>query len=144
MRLALITAAALIAGCTTSQRTVILADGSKPVESLLAARPADPGKNITAYLLDQSERTSRHLIWVRDGEQPHVHATHDLMVTVLSGQGILWMGGQPFAMEVGDTAVVSAGTPHYFLNRGDEPAAAFVVFAPPSDGSDNVPVTTKP
>ena len=43
-------------------------------------------------------------------------------------------------MRVGDTAVVPKGVPHYFVNNGDQPAAAFVTFTPPYDGTDNVPV----
>jgi mannose-6-phosphate isomerase-like protein (cupin superfamily) len=131
---------AMLAGCTAPPRTIVLASGPRPAAALLAAYPPDPQRNITPYLLEQSERTSSHLIWVRDGEQPHVHATHDLVVTVLAGHGTLWLRGTPAPMRAGDVAVIPAGTPHRFVNQGDEPAAALAVFAPPSDGSDNVPV----
>lgn len=127
-------------GCG-SPRTLILDRGPEQIEAMLAARPPDPGRNITPYLLEASEHSSRHLIWVRDGESPHLHASHDLVVTILQGSGTLWLRGQPIPMRPGDTAAVAAGTPHHFVNGGSEPAAAFVVFAPPSDGSDNVPLS---
>ena len=42
-------------------------------------------------------------------------------------------------MRPGDVAVMPHATPHYFINTGAEPAAAFVVFAPPYDANDQVP-----
>jgi mannose-6-phosphate isomerase-like protein (cupin superfamily) len=43
-------------------------------------------------------------------------------------------------MNAGDTATIIRGERHFFVNRGSEPAAAFVTFAPPYDGDDNLPV----
>ena len=69
-----------------------------------------------------------------------MHATHDLAVTVLQGRGRLYIRGEPHDMGAGDVAVVPHGTPHFFVNVKRTPAAAFVTFAPPYDGKDQVPV----
>lgn len=107
--------------------------------SIPSAHPLPPGQNISALALGRSESCSYHLIQICDREQPHVHAVHDLAVTVLQGTGRLYIRGEPHAMRPGDVTVVPHATPHYFVNTGAEPAAAFVVFAPPYDAKDQVP-----
>ena len=71
------------------------------------------------------------MVQIRDREQPHVHATHDLAVTLLHGAGCLYIRGTPHDMRPGDVALVPHGTPHYFVNAESAPAVAFVTFAPP-------------
>lgn len=132
---------ALVYGCAATPRTIVLARGPQSADALLAAHLPERGRNITPYLIDESKFTSRHVIWVRDREVPHVHAKHDLVVMVLRGQGTLWLRDAAIPMAVGDAAVVPAGVPHWFVNTGDAPAAALAIFSPPSDNRDFVPVT---
>ncbi|MFI5396230.1 MAG: cupin domain-containing protein [Candidatus Binatia bacterium] len=110
------------------------------VSAMLAAHPLPPGDNISASLLGRTASLSYHLIQIRDREPPHLHAAHDLAVTVLRGTGRLYVAGEPHDMRTGDVAVIAHGTPHYFVNSGSEPAVAFAVFAPPYDGKDQVPM----
>lgn len=128
----LLALAALLAACSATSRSVILVSGPQSAEALLAAYQPEPGRNITPFLLARTERTSQHLIFVRDREQPHEHAAQDLTVTLLRGHGILWLSDRELPMREGDIAVVPAGVTHWFMNQGGEPAAAFVVFAPAS------------
>lgn len=107
---------------------------------LIDSHPVPNGQNILSLLLGQTESLSYHLVQIRDRESPHIHAAHDLVVTLLRGEGELHQGGGVLSMHSGDVAVVPKGVPHYFVNTGDRPAAAFVTFAPPYDGNDNVPV----
>ena len=128
-------------GCTAAApRTLVLSHGPETATALMAAHPPEAGRNVTPYFLEESRHTSRHLIWIRDRETPHFHANHDLVVVLLEGRGTLWLHGQEIPMTVGDVAVIPAGAPHYFVNTGDKPAAAFAVYSPPSDGGDVVPV----
>lgn len=131
-----------ITGCAAAPH-LILPDGRvasrTAVSAILATHPLPPGDNISASLLGRTESFSYHLIQIRDRERPHLHATHDLAVTVLRGTGRLYVGGQPHDMRAGDVAVIPHGTPHCFVNTGGEPAAAFATFAPPYDGKDQVP-----
>jgi mannose-6-phosphate isomerase-like protein (cupin superfamily) len=50
------------------------------------------------------------------------------------------MGQSRFDLTAGDVFFIPRNTPHYFVNTSPEPAAAFVVFSPPFDGKDTVPV----
>lgn len=111
-----------------------------PLPDALAAHPLAPGENFKPTLLGRTESFSYHLIQIRDRERPHLHASHDASVMLLRGKGQLYIAGQPHEMRVGDVAVIHHGTPHYFVNAGDEPAVAFATFAPPYDGTDLVPV----
>jgi len=105
---------------------------------LLAAHPLPPGQNGSAVLLGRTESMSYHLVQIRDREQPHLHATHDLTVTLVRGTGQFHIRGAVYDMRSGDVAVVPRGTPHYFVNTGTAPAVAFATFAPPYDGQDQV------
>jgi quercetin dioxygenase-like cupin family protein len=107
--------------------------------ALLAAHPLAATQNISALPLGRTDALSYHLVQIRDREQPHIHATHDLVVTLLRGKGRLFVRGEPHEMHPGDVAVVTHGTPHYFVNTDCTPAVAFVTFAPPYDGTDQVP-----
>jgi quercetin dioxygenase-like cupin family protein len=133
----------VLAGCAgTPSLTVVDAYGARTakLDALLAAQPLADGQNIAVQVLGRTEALSSHLVQIRDRERPHVHAAHDLAVTVLRGHGRLFIGGVAHEMRRGDVAVVPRGTPHYFVNLDAHPAAAFVTFAPPYDGKDQVPV----
>lgn len=112
--------------------------------ALLAAHSLPETQNVSALFVGRTDALSYHLVQIRDREQPHIHATHDLAVTLLCGKGQLYVDGQPQEMRPGDVAVVPHGTPHYFVNTAGTPAAAFVTFAPPYDGTDQVPIVPGP
>ncbi len=108
------------------------------LNALLAAYPLAPADIIRAVPLGRTEALSYHLVQIRDREQPHVHATHDLTVTLLRGTGVLHVRGTAQEMRAGDTAAIPRDTPHYFVNTGSTPAIAFATFAPPYDGHDQI------
>ena len=133
----------LLSGCTTAAR-ITLPQGAgvraTPVDTLLAEHPMASKQNILAVPLGQTDALSYHLVQIRMGETPHVHAAHDLTVILVRGTGTLYVARQVVDMRTGDAAVIPRGTPHHFVNTGGVPAAAFVTFAPPYDGKDQVPV----
>jgi mannose-6-phosphate isomerase-like protein (cupin superfamily) len=114
------------------------------VTAMLAAHSLPAGQNVSALLVGRTDALSYHLVQIRDRERPHIHATHDLVVALLKGKGQLFMDGRPREMRSGDVAVVPRGTPHYFVNTDSSPAAAFVTFAPPYDGTDQLPIAPGP
>jgi len=138
----LLVSALALTGCTPARRVLLPRATSirvAPLDTLLAENPLASTQNIRATLLGQTEAMSYHLVQIRDRESPHVHATHDLTVTLLRGAGTLHVAGHAAELRAGDVAVVAHGTPHYFVNTGSAPAAAFVTFVPPYDGTDQVP-----
>jgi quercetin dioxygenase-like cupin family protein len=113
---------------------------AEDVEALLAGSPLGPGENIKAVPLQKGEHASVTLVQIRDREPPHRHIRYDIMVMLVRGTGTLHLGERTLPMRAGDVSFITRGTPHYFVNDGDAPAAALVTFAPAFDGPDQEPV----
>jgi quercetin dioxygenase-like cupin family protein len=113
-------------------------------EEFLARHPLAPGENIRVTPLERTEAQSLSLVQIRQREEPHVHARHDLTVIMLRGTGTLSVGNAAYyRLKPGDAVFIPRGTPHHFVNEGEEPAAALVLFAPAFDGKDTVPVSSR-
>ncbi|MBI4515189.1 MAG: cupin domain-containing protein [Deltaproteobacteria bacterium] len=129
-------------GCTARTPPRVVLPGAAPVElaELLDRYPLAADQPVRAERLAVTAELSYHLVQVRPGagERPHLHAQHDLVVLLLLGQGTQWINRQPAAVRAGDTLAIPAGASHYFVNTGNTPAAALVIFSPPHDGSDQV------
>lgn len=132
--------AAVAAGCAAAPRVRLPGQGDVGLDELLARHPIAAEAPLLPVLLQKNETQSFHLVQIRTREMPHRHLEHDLAVTVLRGEGVLHVGERSLPMQPGDVAVVQRGEAHWFENRGDEVSAAFVVFTPPYDGKDNVPL----
>jgi quercetin dioxygenase-like cupin family protein len=129
-------------GCASEQRSAQLLTAEPPhaVAVTALAAPLGPNDNLRPTEVRRGESSSISLVQVRDREQPHVHTRYDLTVTLARGSGTLWLNGAALPMRAGDVAFIPKGTPHYFVNGGDEPAAALVVFAPAFSGPDQQPL----
>jgi mannose-6-phosphate isomerase-like protein (cupin superfamily) len=114
----------------------------KPIDlaKVLAENPLGANENVKIMTLGQGQTMSHHMVQIRDGESPHMHKTHDGTVVLIRGKGYLMMDNRRIELSAGDMAHIPRGAVHYFVNTAGEPAAAFVVFSPPFDGKDVVPV----
>jgi quercetin dioxygenase-like cupin family protein len=133
----------LLAGCTARAPRVAVDALDAGLAPFLAAHPLAAGQNIRADEVSRSAGASYHLVQVRGGESPHRHMTHDLTVFVLRGEGTLNLETRRVALAAGDAAVVPHGTVHWFVNHARDAALAFVVFTPPLDAPDSVPVDAR-
>ena len=134
-------AAAMFAGCGAAPANTMFAMRyEKGWEKTDLDRLISRGgqREVSVTTLGNTAWVSHHVAVVRTEEKPHYHRFHDLTVTVLRGEGVLNVGTRAIRMKPGDVAHVHRGTPHFFRNTGEEPAAAFVVFSPPFDGRDTV------
>jgi mannose-6-phosphate isomerase-like protein (cupin superfamily) len=107
---------------------------------VLADNPLGPGENIKIINLGQGQGASHHVVQIRNRESLHMHRNHDGTVQMIRGRGYLVMDKLRITLSVGDIVHIPRGIPHYYVNTDLEPTVAFVVFAPPYDGKDNVPV----
>lgn len=110
------------------------------LDRILAENPLAPTENIRVATLGQTKEVSHHVVQIRDREVPHIHRDHDLTVVMLRGQGYLMLEGKRIELNVGDVLFVPRSVVHHFVNTFDEPSVAFVVYSPPFDGKDTVPV----
>lgn len=139
MRVLLLALSASFLGCAPSPHHVVLPGGAISVAELASRHPIAETANIRADEIARTSGASVHLVQVRGGETPHRHLAHDLVVTVVQGEGELTVAGTRHALVAGDVAVVPRGTSHWFVRRGAGPATAIVTFIPPLDAPDNVP-----
>lgn len=98
-----------------------------------------PEENIKSTPLHKTADQSIHLIQIRRAEGAHIHRTHDLIVTLKSGRGVLHMGEETIEMNEGDWAFIPRGVEHYFVNKGTGVAVGLGIFSPAYDGVDTVP-----
>ena len=110
------------------------------VDAFLATHPLAAGENIRADEIGRTPGASFHLVQVRDRERPHRHALHDLTVVVLRGHGTLVRDAERVALRAGDAAAIPRGAAHWFANEARAPSLALVIFVPPLDAPDVVPV----
>jgi len=110
------------------------------IEKVLAENPLGASENIKITTLGHGQGVSHHIVQIRDREKPHVHKIHDGTVMVVKGRGYLMMDNRRIDLSAGDIVYIPRGAVHYFVNTAAEPAVAFVVFSPPFDGKDNVPI----
>ncbi|MEN8374757.1 MAG: cupin domain-containing protein [Gemmatimonadota bacterium] len=105
------------------------------LDSLMDAVELAPDENIRVVDLGRGEMSSHHLVFIRGDETPHTHDDRDLFAIVLRGSGAMLQGEDERPVGEGSIVFVPRGTVHAFLNRGDEPAVAFVIFgAAPEQG----------
>jgi mannose-6-phosphate isomerase-like protein (cupin superfamily) len=81
-----------------------------------------------------------HVVQIRERESPHMHKAHDATVMIVRGRGYLVMDTRRINLTAGDITHIPRGVPHYYVNTDLEPSVAFVIYAPPFDGKDNIPV----
>jgi mannose-6-phosphate isomerase-like protein (cupin superfamily) len=139
----------LIAGCASGRRYAAFApspapwsDYEMPVANLdewLAEHPLAPDQDAMAVELHRTPFSSMHIVQIRSREAFHIHEEHKIMVMLHRGHGTLLVGPQRRKLMAGSLTKVLHGVPHAFVNEGDDPAVAFVVFSPPYDPKDFVP-----
>jgi mannose-6-phosphate isomerase-like protein (cupin superfamily) len=113
----------------------------------IAWTPDELAKPIAVRRLHATAETSVSMIRLKDAEKPHIHQTHDLVVVMLSGGGVLHLGDRAIAVKPGDVMEIPRGTVHWAENTDAAGSEVYAVFSPPYDGMDNIPVlpfTVKP
>jgi mannose-6-phosphate isomerase-like protein (cupin superfamily) len=133
-------------GCTPYQIPYVFLQYDKELRQVdlvkvLADNPLKPGENTKLITLGQGQGASHHVVQIRDRESPHLHKAHDGTVIMARGRGYLVMDKRQIRLAAGDIVHIPRGVPHYYVNTDLEPTVAFVIFAPPFDGKDNVPAT---
>jgi len=110
------------------------------LDRILAENPLSPTENIKVATLGKGQTVSHHIVQIRDRETPHVHKNHDLTVMVVRGKGYLMLDQKRIALAEGDVLYVPRATVHHFVNADATRSVALVIFSPPFDGEDTLPV----
>ena len=131
-----------LSGCACCAPCARLHDRSSSVllSRWLADHPMQWHEEIAAAPLLRTASSSMHVVQVRNQEPLHLHARHDLKLILCRGAGTLLLGPRTLRLKPGDVVAIARGTPHAFVNTAFDPAALFIVFTPPLDEPDRVPV----
>ncbi len=121
----------------TARGRVLAPDG---VSERVAWTPEELAKPIAVRRLRATAEVSVNLVRVKDAEKPHSHQTHDVVVTMLSGGGVLHLGERAIPVKPGDVMEIPRATVHWIENTDPAGSEAYAVFSPPYDGTDNIPV----
>lgn len=132
-------------GCTPGLSPYVFLQYGKelrPIDlaKVVAENPLGPNENIKLTTFGQSQSASHHVVQIRERESPHMHKAHDATVMIVRGRGYLVMDTRRINLTAGDITHIPRGVPHYYVNTDLEPSVAFVIYAPPFDGKDNIPV----
>ncbi len=137
-----------LTGCAAKNEYLYYHPSTTPEapESLLA-KVAEIEKenfdNIKTITLSKNELSTHHLVVVKKEEPLHAHPKSDLWAMCLKGEGEFVLGNKRFKVHPGSSIFVPRGVPHQAISNGKEPIAALVIFTPPYDGKDSVPVAKK-
>jgi len=133
--------AALLTACASQHAVrVSTPHGPLDLDQFLASHPLGEEGGVRADQIGRTEGASYHIVQVHGSEKPHRHETHDLTVFVLRGHGVLTRPAGRMPLQQGDASVMPRGEPHWFASEGAFPAVTLVVFSPPLDAPDAVPV----
>jgi len=117
----------------------ILIDGNWVDLAELIEREEKEVKEIKAVKLGGTELSTQILVLIRTQEQPHYHASHDLLITLLKGKGELYLDGKKYPLKTGDSVLIPAGKVHYYTNTSIV-SAILATFSPAYDGKDSIKV----
>lgn len=142
-RIGIFLALILLAGCATGgPQWVTFPDGGSgkgtTLEAWLKKHPLAAGQEIRLDEISRGDSSSAHIVQVRKEEPLHIHQTHDAVVVILKGRGILTLAKRRLEVKPGAILSIPRGVPHSFVNQGPDPAVAFAVFMPAFDGKDRV------
>lgn len=110
------------------------------LDAVLQTAPVGADQNLRAETLLTTDECSIHLLQFRVGEQRHIHSRHDLTFTVHRGMGFVFVNDQRFAAKPGDVFFIPRGVPHQCVVDGPAPLVAVLVFTPPFDLKDTIPL----
>ena len=137
-----------LAGCHSSPPSYSYFNPKLPEEAShsfsLLAKVAQIEKqdfpNIRIETLAKDKLSSHHLVVIREQEPLHYHAKHDAWALVLKGEADFILGDNRIRLVPGSAVYIPRGVHHQATRRGKGALAAFVIFTPPYDGKDMVPV----
>lgn len=110
------------------------------IDSVLRRAPMEADQDLRAETLLESREFSAHLLQFRTGEQRHIHREHDLTFFVIRGEGEIFVNDRRSALTAGGVFHIPRGAPHACRNTGAEPLVAVLIFTPPYDLKDSIPL----
>lgn len=81
---------------------------------------------------------SFNLVQLSTVVKSHYHQSHDEVVYIVRGNGLVTIAGKEYQVWPGYAYLVPQGTIHRFVNLGPDTAVVLSIFSPAFDGQDRI------
>lgn len=105
---------------------------------VLQKEKVDPGQAFRSIPLLRGPNCSFNLAQLNTVVKNHYHKSHDEVVYLVRGNGLVTIAGKDYQVSPGYAYLVPQGTIHRFVNLGPDPAVVLSIFSPVFDGKDRI------
>ena len=110
----------------------------KYIDEIIEEKSLADNESVKIIPLGRDKSTSVYLFQIREGAQmgAHSHKTHDEILYIKKGRGVLILDGSRHIVKEGMVVMIPRKSVHKYLNTGKETNIAVSMFSPPFDGKD--------
>ncbi len=110
----------------------------KYIDDIVEEKSLGEDEDVMIIPLGQDKSTSIYLFQIRQGAEmeTHSHKSHDEILYVKQGSGILALDGVRHVVKEGMIVMLPRKTVHKYINTGSETSTTISMFSPPFDGKD--------
>jgi quercetin dioxygenase-like cupin family protein len=110
----------------------------KYIDDIVEEKSLGEDEDVMIIPLGQDKSTSIYLFQIRQGAEmeTHSHKSHDEILYVKQGSGILALDGVRHVVKEGMIVMIPRKTIHKYINTGNETSTTISMFSPPFDGKD--------
>ena len=110
----------------------------KNIDEIVNENTLAEDENIMIIPVDKDKSSSIYLFQIRENAEidSHYHKSHDVIMYINKGSGILVLEGSRHSVKEGMMVVIPRMNGHKFLNTGEETCIVASIFSPPFKGND--------
>ena len=110
----------------------------KYIDDIVEEKSLAEDENVLIIPLGSDKSTSAYLFQMSEGSEmdTHSHKTHDEILYIKEGSGILALDGVRHVVKEGMLVMIPRQTVHKYMNTGKETSITVSMFSPPFDGKD--------
>jgi quercetin dioxygenase-like cupin family protein len=110
----------------------------KNIDEIVNEKALAEDENIMIIPIGKDKSSSIYLFQIRENAEmdAHYHKSHDVIMYIKKGSGILELDGSRYSVKEGMMVVIPRLSVHKFTNTGEETNIVASIFSPPFDGND--------
>ncbi len=110
----------------------------KNIDEIVNENTLAEDENIMVIPVDKDKSSSIYLFQIRENAEmdSHYHKSHDVIMYIKKGSGILALVGSRHSVKEGLMVVIPRMNGHKFINTGEETSIVASIFSPPFKGND--------
>ena len=110
----------------------------KNIDEIVNEKALAEDENVMIIPIGKDKSSSIYLFQIRENAEmdAHYHKSHDVIMYIKKGSGILELNGTRHYVKEGMMAVIPRLSVHKFINTGEVTSITVSIFSPPFDGDD--------